>query len=185
MPVLPGILPCTAVRPVRARRRTDWTLGFTDSNTFPCQPTLESAAGWFFGGYAHDWFLLGGNFEADDTISPSEFNTARAISGIPNYYTTPGNLADQVRATGGCGINPVTTQRYFLPYSWNYPSAGGLLFGDVKTLLLLQITLAKQYGIGSPGVTELLKSLPKTIDTSGSGLTNHQPLGGKFGFEAV
>ncbi|KAG0640568.1 hypothetical protein HOY80DRAFT_1068455 [Tuber brumale] len=28
-PSVPGILPCTAVRPVRARRRTDWMLGFT------------------------------------------------------------------------------------------------------------------------------------------------------------
>ncbi|CUS13779.1 unnamed protein product, partial [Tuber aestivum] len=134
-----------------------------------CQPTLRSAAGWFFEGYVHDWFLQGGTFDADeipiiDSMAPPlEFNTTKAKSGAPNYFTTPGNLADQVREIGGRGINPAVVQRYFLPHSQNYPSVDGLIFRDVKTLLLLQITLAQQHEIKSPGVAKLLKALPKTI----------------------
>ncbi|RPA94839.1 hypothetical protein L873DRAFT_1746270 [Choiromyces venosus 120613-1] len=133
------------------------------------QPTLRSVAGCFFEGYVHDWFLQGGTFNADEipiidsTVPQFEFNTTKAESGTPNYFTTPGNLADQVRAIGGRGINPAVVQRYFLPYSRNYPSVDGLLLSDVKTLLLLQITLAQRHEIKSPGVAELLKSLPKTI----------------------
>ncbi|RPA91088.1 hypothetical protein L873DRAFT_1820033 [Choiromyces venosus 120613-1] len=37
IPVRPGHPPCTTVRPVRARRRTDWTLGFIGTIMFACR----------------------------------------------------------------------------------------------------------------------------------------------------
>jgi hypothetical protein len=140
--------------------------------TFKClsrHPALRTAAGWFFEGYVHDWLLRGGTFEADQmpvldsTVATLQFHSTKSESGQPRYFTTGGNLSEQVQGLGGRGINPAVVHHYFLPYSRNYPSVDGLMFSDVETLLLFQITLAKKHEIKPLGVAQLLKCLPKTI----------------------
>ncbi|PUU77085.1 hypothetical protein B9Z19DRAFT_198080 [Tuber borchii] len=49
-PSVPGALPGTAVRPVRTRRRTDWTLGFTDLNPMREERIVITAGMAGFGG---------------------------------------------------------------------------------------------------------------------------------------
>ncbi|KAG0638815.1 hypothetical protein HOY80DRAFT_922315 [Tuber brumale] len=133
------------------------------------EPSLRSAAGWFFEGYVHDWFLRGGRFTADEIpiidspVPELQFIITKATDGIPRYFTTAGDLANQVKALSGRGISPLVVHKYFLPFSRNYPSVDGLLFNDKKTIILFQITVAREHKIKSVGVAELLKSLPKMI----------------------
>jgi len=133
------------------------------------QPGLRSSAGFFFEGYAHDWLGLGGKFQADEIpihdspCLPLEFQIMKARSSKPNYFTTAQGLATQVRAINGYGIEPAAVTNYFLPISKNYESVDALVFSDQRTLVLLQITLAKQHSIRPHGIQELLKWLPKTI----------------------
>jgi hypothetical protein len=130
---------------------------------------LRTAAGWFFEGYVHDWLLRGGTFEADQmpvldsTVAPLQFHSTKSESGQPRYFTTGGNLGEQVQALGGRGIIPAVVHHYFLSYSPNFPSVDGLMISDMETLLLFQITLAKKHEIKPLRVAELLKCLPKTI----------------------
>jgi len=133
------------------------------------QATLRTAAGWFFEGYVHDWFQQGGTFEADEFpivhnhTRQFVFRTVKAKSSSPNFFTTATDLANLVKAISGTGINRSILKTYFLPYSCNYPSVDGLLFSDMQTLVLLQMTMAQHHEIKSPGVAQLLLALPRMI----------------------
>ncbi|KAG0130296.1 hypothetical protein HOY82DRAFT_382825 [Tuber indicum] len=133
------------------------------------QPGLRSAAGSFFEGYVHDWFRLGGTFTAEeisnggDSTHPFEFKTVKSKSCTPNYFMTADDLAGQVRNTGGKGLDLAATEKYFIPFSRNYEAVDGIIFSDLRTLVLFQMTLAKQHNIKSHGIKALLKVLPKTI----------------------
>lgn len=133
------------------------------------QTNMRSAAGWFLEGYVHDWFLHGGEFSAEEIPIVGSmrtrfgFKAKRVEDGIPEYFTTPKSLLELVKNPKGRGINSAVLGQYFLPWSRNYPSVDGLLFFDMTTILFFQITLAERHNIKSPGVAELLKTLPKTI----------------------
>ena len=133
------------------------------------QQSLRSSAGWFFEGYVHDWFRLGGTFEADqipiisDNTPPFSFKTVKSQSGNPNYFTTAEDLAQTVRVAGGHGIAPSAIEQYFIPFSRTYESVDSLVFSNHSTLLLFQITIARQHGIKGHGIKQLIKALPETI----------------------
>ncbi|RPB03463.1 hypothetical protein L873DRAFT_1860351 [Choiromyces venosus 120613-1] len=131
------------------------------------QDPLRSAAGWFFEGYTHDWFGKGGSFEADELLikdnntPPLKFKTNESKS--LNYFMDANNLATQVRVEGGQGVEQDAIGKYFLPYNANFESVDGLVFSDLDTLILLQITIAKSHDIKLCRVKKLCKSLPATI----------------------
>jgi len=133
------------------------------------QDNLRSAAGWFFERYAHDWFRQGGIFRADeipitDQDPPSfQFEIKKSTARIPNYFTTPQDLAKNVRSKSGKAIKPEELKKYFLPYISNYGSIDGLVFSDPTTVVLFQITLAEKHEIKPHGVAELLRALPAKI----------------------
>jgi len=133
-------------------------------------PTLRSSAGWFFKSYVHNWFLQGGTFQADqipivdNRIRRIKFKTIKSTSYSNNFFTTASHLADLVKGSSGRGIDSRVLQTYFLPYGRNYPSVDGLMFYNLKTLMVFQITIAERHEIKSVGVAELLKALPKAIE---------------------
>ena len=135
------------------------------------QQSLQSAAGSFFEGYVHDWLRLEGEFAAKEIPftengQPARtfvFETMKSKSVTPNYFTTVDNLATQVKASYGQGLEPSAVERYFIPFSRNYEAVDGLLFSDRRTLVLFQITVGKQHDIKPYGIKALLKALPKTI----------------------
>ncbi|RPA98318.1 hypothetical protein L873DRAFT_1914729 [Choiromyces venosus 120613-1] len=131
-----------------------------------CQDPLQSAAAWFFEGYAHDWFGKGRSFEADklpvkNNNTHLTFTTNRSKSF--NYFTNTDDLAKQVRVKGGQGIERDAIGKYFLPYNTNFESVDELVFSALDTLILLQIIIANSHPIRLHGVKSLYESLPATI----------------------
>jgi len=110
-----------------------------------------------------------GIFRADEIPvsdgSPAffEFETEKFKSPALNYFSATKDLACKVKTTRGHGIGPRAIAKYFLPFSRRYESVDGLAFSDRRTLVLFQITLARQHPIKADGIKELLKCLPKTI----------------------
>jgi len=131
------------------------------------QKRLRSAAGTFFESYVHDWFRLGGAFTAVEIASTNRsqsfrFKTMRSKSCTPNYFTDAESLSLQVKADGQ-GLKPSIIEEYFIPFNLNYEAFDGLVFSDLHTIVLFQVTIAKQHSIKGHGIKKLLKELPKTI----------------------
>jgi len=130
------------------------------------QDRLRSAAGWFFEGYVHDWMAMGGSFDADPLPieeNNTVFNFQIDGSESLHYFKDANDLAQQVRVKNGHGIERDTIGKYFLPHNANFQSVDGLLFTDLDTLIVLQITLAKSHDIKAYGLKKLCDSLPATI----------------------
>jgi len=133
------------------------------------QDSLRGAAGWFFEGYTHDWFGNGGTFTTDeipvtDTDSPCfVFSIEMSKTHQRNYFASSANLASQVRVQGGHGIDKAIVGTYFLPLSSNNESFDGLVFTDIHTVVLFQITVAISHEIKPHGVKELVSAMPATI----------------------
>ncbi|RPA91002.1 hypothetical protein L873DRAFT_1831533 [Choiromyces venosus 120613-1] len=130
------------------------------------QDPLRSMAGWFFEGYAHDWFRKGGSFEADklpvkNNNTHLTFMTNQSKSF--NYFTNANELVKQVQVKGGQRIERDARGKYFLPYNTNFESVDGLVFSAFNTLILLQITITNSHPIKIRVVKNLYKSLPATI----------------------
>ncbi|RPA95799.1 hypothetical protein L873DRAFT_1929528 [Choiromyces venosus 120613-1] len=124
------------------------------------QDLLQSTAGWFFEGYAHDWFGKGRSFEADklpvkNNNTHLKFRTCRSKSR--NYFTDANNLATQVRVEDAI-------RKYFLPYNTNFELVDGLVFSALNTLILLQITITNSHPVKLRAVKSLYQSLPPTIE---------------------
>jgi len=130
------------------------------------QDRLRSAAGWFFEGYVHDWMAMGGSFDADP-LPIEENNTVLNFqtdgSESLHYFKDANDLARQVRKENGHGIERDTIGKYFLPHNANFQSIDGLVFTDLDTLIVLQITLAKSHDIKAYGLKKLCDALPATI----------------------
>ena len=132
------------------------------------QARLRSAAGSFFESYVHNWFGLGGAFTAIEIASanpnqpPFHFETMRSKSCTLDRFTDAKDLCLQVKAIGS-GLEPAIINKYFIPVSRTYEAIDALVFSDLNTIVLLQITIAKQHSIKGHGIKTLLKELPKTI----------------------
>jgi len=138
------------------------------------QPLLRTAAGWFFERYAHDWLRRGGKFQAQKLLQNQDipagdiiltFQAVASHEDRINYFTTTGNLSEQVTITGGAAISSRVVGRYYLPYSPTQESFDGLLFRDVNTLILFQFTIAARHEVKAHGIKDLLGALPNTIRT--------------------
>ncbi|PUU72371.1 hypothetical protein B9Z19DRAFT_1069820 [Tuber borchii] len=135
------------------------------------QPSLQTAAGWFFERYAHDWLRRGGTFHAHELQNRNAptgdiiltFHTVASPEDRILYFSTTKDLAEQVAITGGSAIKPLAVGKYFLPYSRTQESFDGLLFHDVDTIILFQFTIAARHEVKAHGIKDLLGALPNTI----------------------
>ncbi|RPA90258.1 hypothetical protein L873DRAFT_1879937 [Choiromyces venosus 120613-1] len=130
------------------------------------QDHLRSKAGWFFEGYAHDWFRKGRSFEADKLPVKNDnphltFTTNRSES--LNYFMDAKDLARKVQVMGGQGIEQDAIGKYFLPYNTNFESVDRLVFSALNILILLQITITKSHPVKLYQVKSLYQSLLDTI----------------------